>query len=98
MVWAGSQRFGIGKARARSGKVIAVAHYQPKGTIPGAEQRSYIIARATFLDLCLKLINSVQFGKPKFRNEKKCTRTPILMFYNIASRGRFFVHFTFHGK
>ena len=35
MIWAGSERFGIGKARSRSGKVIAVAHYQPKGNVPG---------------------------------------------------------------
>ena len=35
MVWQTSRKFGCGKARSRSGKVIAVALYFPKGNIPG---------------------------------------------------------------
>ena len=35
MVWVGSRSFGVGKARSKSGKVIVVAHYHPKGNIPG---------------------------------------------------------------
>ncbi|XP_044757136.1 probable pathogenesis-related protein CaO19.6200 [Coccinella septempunctata] len=35
LVWAGSRRFGIGKARSRTGKVVVVAHYHPPGNISG---------------------------------------------------------------
>lgn len=34
MVWASSKLFGCGKARSKSGKLIVVAHYYPKGNIP----------------------------------------------------------------
>ena len=35
MIWHSSTKFGCGKARSRSGKVIAVAYYEPKGNVPG---------------------------------------------------------------
>jgi len=35
MVWASTERFGCGKARTSSGKVLAVAHYSPKGNVRG---------------------------------------------------------------
>ena len=38
MVWQASRKFGCGKARSRSGKVIAVALYFPKGNVPGEFQ------------------------------------------------------------
>ncbi len=34
MIWHSATKFGCGKARSRSGKVIAVAYYEPKGNIP----------------------------------------------------------------
>lgn len=34
LVWHSSQKFGCGKARSRSGKVIVVAYYEPRGNIP----------------------------------------------------------------
>ena len=34
MVWIATTHFGCGKARSRSGKVIVVGHYSPKGNIP----------------------------------------------------------------
>jgi hypothetical protein len=34
MVWHSSQKFGCGKAKSRSGKVIVVAYYEPRGNIP----------------------------------------------------------------
>ena len=34
MIWQSSTKFGCGKARSRSGKVIAVAYYHPKGNCP----------------------------------------------------------------
>uniref|UniRef100_T1JYW8 SCP domain-containing protein n=1 Tax=Tetranychus urticae TaxID=32264 RepID=T1JYW8_TETUR len=33
MIWKGSRKFGIGKARSRSGKLIIVANYEPPGNI-----------------------------------------------------------------
>ena len=30
MVWADSVKFGCGKARSRTGKIIVVANYEPK--------------------------------------------------------------------
>merc|ERR1711892_44235 len=33
LVWAASQKFGCGKARSSSGKVVVVAYYYPKGNI-----------------------------------------------------------------
>ena len=36
MIWHSTKKFGCGKARSRSGKVIAVAYYEPKGNIPGS--------------------------------------------------------------
>lgn len=35
MIWASSRRFGIGKARSRTGKVVVVAHYYPVGNVTG---------------------------------------------------------------
>ena len=35
MIWHSTTKFGCGKARSRSGKVVAVAYYEPKGNIPG---------------------------------------------------------------
>ena len=35
MVWIGSKYFGCGKARSRSGKILVVGHYFPRGNIPG---------------------------------------------------------------
>lgn len=35
MVWCDSRKFGIGKARTRTGKVIVVANYRPGGNVPG---------------------------------------------------------------
>ena len=32
MVWANSVKFGCGKARSRTGKIIVVANYEPKVT------------------------------------------------------------------
>lgn len=40
MVWSASEKFGCGKARSRSGKVIVVAYYEPKGNIPGLFHRN----------------------------------------------------------
>jgi len=34
MIWLESKRFGCGKARSRTGKIIVVANYEPKGNIP----------------------------------------------------------------
>lgn len=36
IVWHSTTKFGCGKARSRSGKVVAVAYYEPKGNIPGS--------------------------------------------------------------
>ena len=35
MIWQSTQKFGCGKARSRSGKVVVVAYYEPKGNIKG---------------------------------------------------------------
>ena len=35
IIWHSTTKFGCGKARSRSGKVVAVAYYEPKGNIPG---------------------------------------------------------------
>ena len=35
MIWHSTVAFGCGKARSRSGKVISVAYYEPKGNIEG---------------------------------------------------------------
>ena len=35
LVWHSSTKFGCGKARSRSGKVVAVAYYEPRGNVPG---------------------------------------------------------------
>ncbi len=35
MVWVSSSLFGCGKARSRTGKVIVVAHYYPRGNVVG---------------------------------------------------------------
>ena len=35
MVWVSSRKFGCGKSRSRTGKVIVVAHYYPKGNVVG---------------------------------------------------------------
>ncbi|KAK9881991.1 hypothetical protein WA026_018180 [Henosepilachna vigintioctopunctata] len=35
LVWSSTRRFGIGKARSRSGKIVVVAHYYPPGNISG---------------------------------------------------------------
>lgn len=43
MIWASSEKFGCGKARSRSGKVIVVAHYYPKGNIPGQFQQNVLL-------------------------------------------------------
>ena len=36
MVWVESSKFGCGKAMSRTGKIIVVANYFPKGNIPSA--------------------------------------------------------------
>ncbi|XP_024215444.1 Golgi-associated plant pathogenesis-related protein 1 [Halyomorpha halys] len=42
MVWASTQRFGVGKACSRSGKILVVAYYWPPGNISGQFQENVL--------------------------------------------------------
>ena len=48
MVWAGSEKFGCGKARSSNGKVIVVAYYYPRGNVPDKFHLNVIQPRETF--------------------------------------------------
>ena len=72
----------------RSGKVIAVAHYQPKGNLPGQLPQAVIISLMCFWQIYLRTVNghflspfymSPLLHKPASSSPKSSTWKPVLL-------------------